>query len=168
MGSHLWYALYTRSRFEKRIVTSLLDKGFEAYVPLVNTYRRWSDRMKKVSVPLLSSYVFVKTNPADQKHFYSVMQTPGIVRVVGFEGKPVAIPDQQIVALKRFSELGYEMHPVDKPPAPGNRIEINQGLLKGLRGQVLKVGNNQTLIIHIEALDKNILIKIPAGLAELV
>jgi len=164
MITYHWYALYTRSRFEKRTATRLLEQGFEAYLPLVSVYRQWSDRMKKVSVPLFNSYVFVKSNPIDQKHFYRVLQTPGVVKAVCFEGKPVPIPSQQIMALQRFSELGYEMQTVENTPAPGDQIEINQGIFKGLRGQVLQVGNNQSLILYIEALDKNIRIKIPAVL----
>jgi transcription antitermination factor NusG len=164
MISYQWYALYTRSRFEKRIAACLLEQGFEAYLPLVSTFRRWSDRMKKVNVPLFNSYVFVKTSPADQKHFFGILQIPGVVKIVCFEGKPVPIPSQQITALQRFSELGYEIQTVENAPAPGDQIEINQGIFKGLRGQVLQVGNNQSLIIYIEALDKNIRITIPAGL----
>ncbi|HSV88409.1 MAG TPA: UpxY family transcription antiterminator [Bacteroidales bacterium] len=163
MIKYNWYALYTRSRFEKKIAGGLRDQGIEVYLPLVTAYRRWSDRTKKIQVPLFNSYVFVKSNPLDHKHFHTVIQTPGVVKVVCFEGKPVQIPDNQIEALKRFEELGYEMSPIGYKLETGSLVEIRHGILKGLRGMVLKVDNNQMLIIHVDALDKNVQIKIPAG-----
>jgi transcription antitermination factor NusG len=41
-----WYALYTRSRWEKKIHEALLEKGIESYLPLQKILKQWSDRRK--------------------------------------------------------------------------------------------------------------------------
>lgn len=164
--SHNWYALYTRSRFEKRVEAQLLEQGVTVYLPLMQVFRRWSDRMKRVQVPLFNGYLFVKTHPSDQKHYYSILQTIGVVRFITFEGEPVPVPDHQIEALQRLSAEGYHLQPAEKPLAPGTPVEIKQGPLRGIRGEILTTGGKNILIIQIDSLDKCIQVKIPAGLVE--
>lgn len=166
MSPYHWYALYTRSRYEKRVVQQLHEQGVTAYLPLMQVFRRWSDRMKRVEVPLFNSYLFVKTSPSDQNHYYSILQIPGVVRFICFEGQPVPVPNNQIEALQRLSAEGYQMQPAEKPLKPGTPVEIKQGPLRGIRGEVIQTGKNQVLIICLDALDKNVQVSLPAGLAE--
>lgn len=163
---HNWYAIYTRSRYEKRVEKQLREQGVKVYLPLMSTFRRWSDRMKKVEVPLFNSYLFVKTHPSDQHHYYSILHTPGVVRFIAFEGQPVPVPDHQIEALQRLSAEGYDLQPAEKPLKPGTPVEIKQGPLRGITGEIIASGGNKFLIIQIDSLDKCIQVKIPAALVE--
>ena len=61
-----WYAIYTRSRFEKKIAADLTSKGLESFLPLHEVIRFWSDRKKKVEMPLFPSYVFVHANTKER------------------------------------------------------------------------------------------------------
>ena len=54
-----WYVVYTKSKQEKKVAEGLKKLGIEAYCPLVTVMKQWSDRKKKVEVPLINSYVFV-------------------------------------------------------------------------------------------------------------
>ena len=164
--NHNWYALYTRSRYEKRVEKLLREQGLTVYLPLMSTFRRWSDRMKKVEVPLFNSYLFVKTHPSDQHHYYNILHTPGVVRFISFESQPVPVPDHQIEALQRLSAEGYHLQPAEKPLKPGTPVEIKQGPLRGITGEVIQTGKNQVLIIRLDALDKNVQVSLPAGLVE--
>ncbi|MEE4178177.1 MAG: UpxY family transcription antiterminator [Bacteroides sp.] len=161
-----WYAIYTRSRYEKRVEKLLREEGVEVYLPLMRAFRRWSDRMKRVEVPLFNSYLFVRSDPSDQRHYYNILQTPGVVRFITFEGKPVPVPDHQVEALQRLSAEGYDLQPADTPLTPGTPVEIKQGPLKGIRGEVLSTGGNKFLIIRLDVLDKNIRVSLPSGLVE--
>ena len=80
-----WYAVYVRSRNEKKVYELIKEKDIETYLPLVKTLRQWSDRKKMVEVPLFNSYVFVYV---DLLEHFKVRQVPGIVNFVCFEGKP--------------------------------------------------------------------------------
>ncbi len=166
MASGSWFALYTRSRFEKQVNRLLKAQGFETYLPLILTTRKWSDRLKKVEVPIINSYVFVVHKPSDHKSFLKIVETPGVVRFVSFEGKPVSIPPCQIESLKKLNTEGYEMETVERPIAEGTEVEIKRGPLKGVKGTVVKgsEGSKQMLIIRIDVLDKDIQVKLPPGM----
>ncbi len=160
MNKH-WYAIYTRSRFEKRTHAMLLERGVEAYLPLIKSWRIWSDRRKQIEVPLLSSYLFVYANIADYKSQMTILTAPGVVRFVSFEGQAVAIPENQIMALKRLSKEGIDMQCMDVSPPPGSHVTIKMGPLKGLTGEVVHSGNSKKIIIRIDSLDKCITVNIP-------
>jgi transcription antitermination factor NusG len=166
MASKGWFALYTKSRFEKQANRLLQQQGFETYLPLIITTRKWSDRLKKVEVPLLNSYVFVIYDPNNPLSYYNILETPGVVRFISFEGKPVRIPDNQIDSLRKLSQEGYEMEPLVKPIPLGSEVEIKRGPLKGIKGLVVRSpeGANQLLVIRLDVLDKNIQVKLPPGM----
>lgn len=156
-----WYALYTRSRYEKRLHKLLQERQVEVYLPLVTAYRRWSDRMKRVEVPLFNSYIFVRTHPGDHNEYFSILQTPGAVRFIHFEGRLVPVPEEQIQMLRRLTAEGLEMESCEKPIEPGTPVEISYGPLKGIRGVVLLNGPRRQIIIQIDVLDKCIRVTLP-------
>lgn len=156
-----WYAIYTRSRFEKRTYALLKEHGVEVYLPLVKTWRVWSDRRKQIEVPLLSSYLFVYTDLSDHQEYLDVLGTPGVVRFVGFEGKPVSIPENQILNLKRMSKEGIEMQCLDEVPPPGTPVKVERGPLKGMVGEVVHTRKGEKVIVRIDCLDKCITVNVP-------
>jgi transcriptional antiterminator RfaH len=156
-----WYAIYTRSRAEKRTFSQLRERGVEAYLPLVKSWRVWSDRRKQVEVPLLNSYLFVYTNPSDYNGYLEILNTAGVVRFVGFEGKPVAVPDHQIEALRRLSKEGIDMQCMEDTPPPGTPVTIEMGPLKGMRGEVVHGSQGRQVVIRLDTLDKCITVNVP-------
>lgn len=72
-----WYVIYTKPKWEKKVAEQLADAGIECYCPLITQVRQWSDRKKKVVVPLFNSYVFVRLEDCDRN---LVFQSPGAVR----------------------------------------------------------------------------------------
>ena len=146
-----WYALYTNPRTEKRAHAELLSKGIDAYLPLQRTLKQWSDRKKWVEEPLFRSYIFVKI---DNSRYFDVLNTPGIVRYVTFEGKAVPIPPKQIDAIKYFLS-GQEMQQEDSNlthPVPGSKVEIIRGPLRGLAGTLVDFQGQKKVRVEIEAL----------------
>jgi transcription termination/antitermination protein NusG len=79
-----WYAIYIGTQCEKKIVKRLHELAILVYLLLLITFRHWSDRKKKVSIPLFSGYVFINTKV---KNYYRVLNIPGMVRYISFEGK---------------------------------------------------------------------------------
>ncbi len=163
-----WYALYTRSRYEKRVHTMLTEAGVECYLPLVKSWRIWSDRKKQVETPLLPSYLFVRTDVADYHKYYEILNTLGVVRFITFEGKAVAIPDSQIAALQRLNSQGVDMQCLDESPAPGTPVKVTQGPMKGFTGEVVSIGKNKKLILRLNTLDKCITLNIPLAMVSTI
>jgi transcriptional antiterminator RfaH len=155
-----WYALYTRPRAEKLVFKRLQEEGIETFLPLQKTYRVWSDRKKLVEKPLLTSYVFVRTN---KKTFPRVYRISGIVRFVSFEGQPVSIPQKQIDNLRLLINSDAEIEVTSEKFAPGDNVEVVSGSLVGLTGELIRIGTKNRVIIRIDRLDQNLILKIPKG-----
>jgi transcriptional antiterminator RfaH len=153
-----WYALYTRPRAEKQVYERLIEAGVETFLPLIKTYRMWSDRKKLVIKPLLSSYIFVKTS---KKYFPNVYRTNGVVKFISFEGQPVSIPQNQIDNLRLLINSDAEIEVTSEKFAKGDNVEVINGSLVGLTGELIKIGTHNRMVIRIDNLNKNLILKIP-------
>lgn len=94
-----WYAVYTKSRWEKKVADQLTKLNIENYCPLNKVVRKWSDRKKVIEEPLFTSYVFVKINDKQMNSLRSVF---GLVNFVYWLGKPAVIQDSEIDLIKTF------------------------------------------------------------------
>lgn len=162
-----WHALYVRSRSEKKVLSQLEDMGFQAYLPLVTVVKRWSDRRKKVEEPLFKSYVFVYSN---DKEYITILNVYGVVRFVTFERKAVVVPENQILAIKKFVndyEHGeeYKMSN-DETLKVGQTVRIINGPMKGLTGRLEQIQNKRHLIVYIEVVGQYIPVHIPRAKVE--
>jgi transcriptional antiterminator RfaH len=153
-----WYALYTRPRAEKLVYQRLVEAGIETYLPLQKTYRMWSDRKKMVEKPLLTSYIFVKTN---SKYFPVVYKINGVVKFVSFEGHPVSIPGKQIDNLRLLIDSNAEIEISSERFEKGDNVEVINGALIGLTGELIKIGTHNRFVVRIDKLDQNLILKIP-------
>lgn len=157
-----WYAVYTRSRSEKKVAHELVKSGIDHYLPLYCTLRQWSDRKKKVSLPLISSYIFVHISP--HQH-YVVDQTSGVVCFVNFNGKPVAIPEWQIRNLQILAESRAtieDCHEFKK----GEPVKVTMGPLAGLHGVVVEARGQRKLVITIDALNFSMAVNVDPQIVE--
>ncbi len=145
----IWYAVYTRSRYEKRLSESLAERGIEAYVPLRKVLHQWSDRRKFVEEPIIRSYCFVRIR---KKDYYAVLNTPGAVRYVWFSGKPAAIPDRQINTLRVITGSSLEVDCLPDTFRPGTRVRVNSGPLAGISGELVSIARKKKVIIRIDHL----------------
>ena len=165
-GRKRWYALYTKSRAEKKAERELLLKGLEAYLPLEKRLKQWSDRKKWVYEPLIRSYIFIRAN---NKELYQAYYTPGIVTIVNFEGKPAPIPDKQIQAIKEVLRSGEHFEVTSDEFDVGEMVEIQAGKLKGFQGELVKQLNRYKVLIRIDVIQQNLLINInPSYLKKLM
>ena len=156
-----WYALYTNPRSEKKAHAELLIKGIDAYLPLQRTLKQWSDRKKWVEEPLFRSYIFVKI---PQSRYFDVLNTPGIVRYVTFEGRAVAIPPKQIDAIRYYLDDNAALQEEgDVNLEAGTSVEIIRGPLKGLTGILTDYQGRRKIRIEIEAIGQTVQVTIPAN-----
>jgi transcriptional antiterminator RfaH len=155
-----WYAAYTKSRTEKKVLALLEEKQIEVFLPLKKEWRQWSDRKKKVELPLIPSYIFVKINESQD---IPVLETPGVVAFVKFEGKKVAIPEKQIKLLETIVNNEFETELTNQSFQSGQEVEILQGPFKGLIGTVIEQKGKFKLVISIDAINQSLLITIPAS-----
>src|SRR5580704_16407215 len=103
-----WYAVYTSANHEKRVAEQLSVRNGEYFLPLYESVRRWKDRRVTLQMPLFPGYVFVRMALRDR---LPVQQIPGVARLVGFDGTPAALPDEEIDALRTSLESGVRAEP---------------------------------------------------------
>jgi len=150
LNTQIWYAIYTSPRAEKKVYAELVNKGITVYLPLLRTLKRWSDRKKWVEEPLFRSYIFVNIN---QGRYFDVLNTPGVVRYITFEGKAVPVPEKQIEAIRYYlNDSSPEIIPSEISLVPGQEVEIIRGPLQGLIGSLVDIQGRQKVRILIDAL----------------
>ena len=142
-SKYKWYTLYTKPRFQKRVKEELESKDIECYLPLHRRPRVWSDRVKFVDMPLFSSYIFVRSTESE---ILSLIRTPGVVRIVFYNGKPAVIREQDIYAIKLFLEAA-----AGKVLCVGDEVEIMAGSMKNKSGKIVTV-KKKYLVLRIEQL----------------
>lgn len=162
-----WYALYVHSRAEKKVYARLVEMKYEAYLPLVVTMKKWSDRMKKVEEPLFKSYLFVR---ADERKYYEVVGIPGVTKFVSFEKKPVVVPENQIIAIKKYCDdfVESESEVNENELHEGQLVRITSGPMTGLTGRLAAINNKKRLIVFIESVGRYLPINISRTKVEAV
>jgi transcription termination/antitermination protein NusG len=139
-----WYALYVRSRSEKKVSETLDAKQIENYCPIQRIERNWSDRKKIILEPLFKSYVLVRLAP---KAHIPVLQTDGVIGFVTFQGKPAVIRDEEIDIVKQFLQ-DHEHIQVERIDVNVNdEVTIIHGPLMQQTGQVMEVNNRMVKVM---------------------
>ncbi len=147
-----WYAAYTNARHEKRVTEYLSGRLVECYLPSYRSVRRWQDRRKEIELPLFPGYVFVKIAYRSRMQ---VLTAPGVVQIVSFDGKPAAIQESEIEALRQgLSRTSrFEPHPYLKV---GRRVRVRSGPLSGMEGILLRRKDGFRLVLSIELITRSV------------
>jgi transcription antitermination factor NusG len=157
--THKWYAVHTRSRFERKVYDAFLGKNIEAFYPKIQTMSRRKDRRMKIMVPMLPGYVFVKSALGPEEHL-GILKTAGVVHLIGFKGIPVPAKDEEISSLMILD--GTDRTVQNRTfMKKGDRVAVMEGPLKGLVGIYLKhKGQSGKVVVSIELLHRSLVVDI--------
>lgn len=153
-----WFAIQTKPRHEKRVGAELEEKGITVFLPVFSEVRQWSDRKRKIELPLFANYLFIRISE-DRNVRASVLRTNGVFRFVGVRGVGVPIPDDQIEGIQKIvrEKIPFLPYPFF---GVGKTVRIRGGSLDGLKGVVLSLNGDQSLIVSIEGIQRSIAIRI--------
>jgi transcription antitermination factor NusG len=153
-----WYALHTRPKHERLVVQRLRDRGVATFLPLVTEIRRWSDRKKKLELPLFSCYVFAKFLPQRADRL-NALRVSGVLQLVGSGGEGTPIPDGQIQAIRTLVDgsLPWTSFPFLKI---GQRVRVRGGALEGVEGILVSRNGNHTLVISVDAIQRSLAVRV--------
>jgi transcription antitermination factor NusG len=148
----------TRPRFEKKISLELQEKGIQAFVPLHDVKRQWSDRKQIVSLPLFPGYAFVRISSAQEARV-AVLRTNGVTNFVGARGIGTPVPDEEIEAVQRLlkQQVPFKLYPY---LSVGQSVRIRGGALDGIKGILEKVNGDQSLIISVELIQRSVSMRV--------
>jgi transcription antitermination factor NusG len=156
-----WHVVYTRSRAEKKVQVELSFKNIENFLPMQRKLRQWKDRKKWVEMPLMSGYCFVHIT---RKEYDLVLQTSNVVCYIRFEGKAAVIPDSQIDALKQMlKQYDFEVNVSNENFAPGKKVEVIEGPMIGLQGELVEARGKNKFIIRFTQINSVFSVEIPAN-----
>lgn len=149
-----WYAVQTGYRCEQRVSLGLTTKGLETYLPLLTETHQWKDRRKLVEVPAFSGYLFVHFEPS-LRNRVKVLETSGVVRLLGGNHTPNRVDDVEIESLRRTLTSGL---PCDRCDAlvPGALVMVKRGPLAGVQGRLVRIKNSFRLVVSISVFSQAI------------
>jgi transcription antitermination factor NusG len=162
--SNTWYALYTVSRHEKTVAKQLTERRVETFLPLYRAWHRWKDRRKLVELALFPSYVFVRIGREDR---IRVLQVPGAVSLVTFNGQPAPLPDREINTLRDGLEHQVYAEP-HRYLRVGRRIRVVRGPMAGLEGILSRKKDKYRVVISIEALMRSVAVEVEGADVEMI
>lgn len=157
-----WYAVSTRSRHEKRVRDLLQRTRIETFLPLFETVHRWRNGNHYVQLPLFPGYAFVHIVLRDRLH---VLKVPGVVRLVGFNGSPVPLDDEEVENIRRILAAGIKAAPHPYLTV-GRRVRITTGPLAGCEGILRRRKSGLRAVLSIDLIQRSIMVDVEAAWLE--
>jgi transcriptional antiterminator NusG len=149
-----WYAVHTRSNFEARVADQLSAKDIENYLPAYEEIHQWKDRKRKIQVPLFPGYMFVRIGERTHARL-QLLQTSGVVRIVGQGGKNEPVSDREVEATRTVLESNIRCfaHPFLRE---GAWVRVTRGPLKGVEGYLVRLKSQSRLVISVNVLSQSV------------
>jgi transcription antitermination factor NusG len=157
--THHWFALQTRPRNERKVESLLQQKGYECLTPTYRSKRKWSDRIVEIDLPLFPGYVFCCFSPSVLGRAVS---TQGVIRIVGFGGKPAEVAIEEVEALQLLAQSNLLREPWRYLP-DGARVRVETGPLAGVQGIIRVDDDKKQLVISISLLQRSVAIQLDQG-----
>src|SRR5436189_3666179 len=155
----LWFAIQVKSTHEKRVTSLLLYQKYECFLPFYTSRRRWSDRIKRVELPLFPGYVFARFTSAGR---IPILKTPSVISIVGIGPVPTPVDECEIAALQRAVASGFGLSPHPFLQI-GQRVRINGGSLDGLEGLIADVRKQDRLILSVTMLQRSVAVDVDSA-----
>lgn len=163
-AEYRWFAIRTRSKCEKIVCDTLGRKKIHAYVPLQQTTKRYTRKIKHYNKPLITCYVFVKIIKAE---YVPVLETENVAGFIKFDRNLLSIPEEEINLLRRIvMESDIELEAMPGAFGIGDPVSITAGPLTGMSGLVVKVDGKRKLQIELQKMGYSLMLTIDAALLE--
>jgi len=149
-----WYVLYTKPNYEKIVDRQLSKKGVETFLPLQVVYRQWSDRRKRMEVPLFQRYIFVNIRPENR---YQAFER-GVIKFVSQEGVPAILKQEEIDNIRQVL-FG---NPIisNAEFIEGETLRVIRGPMQGLQGVLISRKGSNRLAVRLEVMNRYLLVDI--------
>lgn len=160
-----WYAVQTKSNFERSLAAELQLKGITSFCPEVAELRQWADRKKTIMQPIFKGYVFAKFPNQGESKVY-VLNCSGAVRILGTQNGIEAIPETEIEAIR----IAVESYKCSRHAGleEGAWVKVKRGPLKSVEGRLVRIKNEARLVLTISMLSQSVAAEIDLRDVEVV
>ena len=161
-----WYAVYTKPQHERKVNAHLTREGITTFLPETERWSRRKDRKKRILYPIFPGYLFInmELNPGSR---LKVIKTRGVVRILGSNGTPIAIPESQIEAIQKIVDMGKAIFP-HTYLKKGQIVRVIGGPLNGVEGIFIAEKGKGKLVISVDILQRAVSIAIEETDVELI
>jgi transcriptional antiterminator NusG len=127
-----WYAVWTRSNYERVVCDQLSALGFSAFLPELGMWSKRQGQMRVLQTPMFPGYLFVRDR-MDKHAYISMLNVRGLVRILenGWT-KLTPVPDHEVQSIEQVMQSGVPMFP--HALHDGDRVRVTEGPLKGVEG----------------------------------
>ncbi|ABF91060.1 NusG-like protein [Myxococcus xanthus DK 1622] len=150
-----WVALLVRVNHEKVAAAQLGKHGYEFFLP---TYTPPKSSGVKAKLPLFPGYLFCRYQPLNP---YRIVRAPGVIRLLGGDAGPEAVPAQELEAIRRVADSGVSSNPCDYLRV-GQRVRIIEGPLTGLEGSLVTSKSQLRFIVSVGLLQRSVSVEVSA------
>jgi transcription antitermination factor NusG len=161
-----WFVIQTRPNFEKKVAHQIELKNIEIFLPLITTIRKWSDRKKKIQVPLFNGYLFV--HATDTERVEAIKDTAGALRYIFYQKRPAIVTETEInnikLSLKAPERFKIEHSNIKK----GDTVIVKGGVFEGMQGVVTEFRGNYKLNVNISELSLSLSVVLHASEVKLL
>lgn len=154
-----WYLIYTKPRQERKVMSQILEKNIQAYLPVIKEKRKWSDRIKNIVMPLFPSYVFTYLNNAQD--YYEGLAADGACCYVRFGNQLARVSDNDICSIRMIEKKGENIEVANTEFQPGQLLSIQHGPLAGLTCEVIQYKSRSRILVRIAILKRNLIADLP-------
>lgn len=158
MAGRRWYAVFTVPQNEKSAAKHLQLREVESFLPTYTTVRVWKNRQRmKIVLPLFPCYLFVHISSRERA---KVLQSPGVLHIVGNGREYVPLPDPEIEFLR--SDLsGRPIEPY-RELVVGERVRIRSGAMQGVCGTLVRKGSDLRFVLTLELINQHASVQVAA------
>jgi transcriptional antiterminator RfaH len=153
-----WFAVYTSPRHEKLVCAQLVAKDIPCFLPTYKVVRRWKNGVQReVHHPVFPGYLFVQV---DAGRRLPVLQTAGVVCIVGNGRAPLPVDESEIRALRVAAQHAA------LSPSPvlnmGDTVSVKRGPFRGVQGRISESRGRLTLVVTVQLIQQAFAIDVPA------
>jgi transcription antitermination factor NusG len=161
-----WFVMRTKPRNEFKVHDQITNKEIEVYLPKIERLRIWSDRKKKIFVPLFPSYLFIHGNNTER--LKAISNTIGAMGYLMYRKRPAIVTEKEIENIK-ISLIEPERIKVEEIRITnGDLVEITYGPFTGLTGIIIEIRGSYKLVVNITELSASLNIELNASEVKLL
>jgi transcriptional antiterminator RfaH len=152
-----WYVVYSKPQKEEFAEFCLRHRGVEVFLPKL-LFPASLQKRKRI-VPLFPSYLFTQINDAAQ--YQAIIWTPGVNRVVSFNGTPAPI-DDSVISFLKAQGTPEGMISARSDLQKGQEVQITGGPFAGLAGIIQEPpGAKDRVKILMRLLSRDVNVEVP-------
>jgi len=154
-GEARWFVCHTKPRCEKKLAALLKAEGFEHYLPLAESVKRYGTQTKRFTKPLFPGYVFAQVVLENKARIY---QQDLLARVIPITHEGLFL--RQMDAVRTLVASGVELT-VRPLLVRGARVRVTAGPLWGVEGVVDDPSNPKGIIVAVDVLQQGLHVRMP-------